>query len=298
MKHSLFKILIFIGLNALLLVMALLLVHWIEPKYERTNTTTEATFSAIPKNHKYDFVIMGTSHAREFSRSANHEMVEQLTGKTFFNLSKGAGHGGLIPNIMAWRLFLQRGNKTQHIIYFVDPWIFYSSKWNEENYCFEDEPVRPDILMLGITNGMSTGTIINYLKSKLKPSYLFAPQISSVPNEKSLTRADLHLIQKQIERNFPDTLSEDSFKKYSAIFTNFVNQLTQAGIRITFMLPPTLLTNEPGHEQTLQLLNSFANIPVYDHSRLITNPAFYYDHSHLNTAGIRRYVIENSSIFR
>lgn len=88
MKHSLFKILIFIGLNALLLVMALLLVHWIEPKYERTNTTTEATFSAIPKNHKYDFAIMGTSHAREFSRSANHEMVEQLTGKTFFNLSK------------------------------------------------------------------------------------------------------------------------------------------------------------------------------------------------------------------
>lgn len=297
MKATLLKMLLFFGLNALLLLFGLMLVRLIEPKFVRTNSTTEATFSTIPKNETFDFVIIGTSRAREFSRSGNHAVVEKLTGKKFFNLSKGGGHGGLIPNIMAWNYLKQRGNKTKHVIYFIDSWIFYSPKWNEENYCLEDEPFTFDILKLAISSSLSTGSIINYFKSKLKPSYLFANEISQNANNKYLVTADSFLINKQNKASFPDGLNQEYFNKYSADFKRFISRIREDGIKITFVLPPTLLYNEPGYGALLDVLHTINNVKLFDHRRSMTDPQYYYDHPHINSRGIQKYVAENPEIF-
>ncbi len=297
MKKTLTRIGIFLIINLMFLFIGLIIVKIIEPKLERTNWTTEASFSAIQENRNYDFVIMGTSHAREFSRSGNHQLVSKMTKHLFFNLSKGFGHGGLMPNLMAWKHFTLRGNHTKRVIYFVDPWVFFSKKWNEENYCLEDEPFSPSVLKLALSSGLSAGSIINYLKSKFKPSYLFARPISSQPNLKYLQKVDTSLISKQPKANYLDGLKRENFEKYAALFKKFIEDLQSQGISVTLVLPPTLLGIEPGRNQLVNFLETINGVEFYDHSQSISDPHLFYDLHHLNTRGIGEYVKANPELF-
>lgn len=298
MRSSLLKVILFLGINAVLMALGLLFVHIFEPKFQRTNATTEATYSTIPFNEHFDFVIIGTSRAREFSRSGNDKIVARFTGRKFFNLSKGGGHGGIVPNIMAWKYFSQRGNRTKHLVYFIDSWVFFSSKWNEENYCLEDEPFSFGVLRLAVTSGLSAGSIINYFKSKLKPSYFLDKPISQETNRKFLTSADSFLISEQNRKSFPDGLNQENFRKYSVIFKAFIQSLQAEGIAVTFVLPPTLLYNEPGNDQLVELLKSIEHTEIYDHRHLLEDPKLFYDHPHMNSRGVEKYVRENPEIFR
>ena len=117
MKKTIFRFLLFISINIVIAVIGLWIIHIFQPDFNRNDTTTEATFSAIPTNQHFDFVIMGTSHAREFSRSGNKQLVEKTLHQSIFNLSKGMGHGGFLPNKAAWTFFEERDNTTKKLMF-------------------------------------------------------------------------------------------------------------------------------------------------------------------------------------
>ena len=95
------------------------------------NWETESNFLIIPNNQKYDLIFLGTSHGRIFSRASNHGIVEKVLNKKLLNLSRGSG-GGIAPALINMLAFYHKGNKVDRVIYFIDPWIFYSSNWNEK----------------------------------------------------------------------------------------------------------------------------------------------------------------------
>lgn len=297
MKKTIFRFLLFISINIVIAVIGLWIIHIFQPDFNRNDTTTEATFSAIPTNQHFDFVIMGTSHAREFSRSGNKQLVEKTLHQSIFNLSKGMGHGGFLPNKAAWTFFEERDNTTKKLIYFVDPWVFYSKKWNEENYFLEDEPIRLDILQLAVRTGLSTGTFVNYFKSKLKPSYFLQKPISSKPNVKFLTKADTALIRKQNERNYLDGLNQENFNNYTQQFKVFIENIVNQGIDVRLVLPPTLLGKEPAYVQMKQFLESLKGVKFFDHTMAIPQPEYYYDLHHLNSKGVMLYIENHGEVF-
>ncbi len=297
MERTLLKIGMFLVLNLVVAVAALFMVHKLEPSYKKYNWTTEATFSAIPGNQNFDFVLMGTSHAREFSRSGNHRVIETATGKTFFNLSKGSGHGGLLPNLSAWKYFTKRGNMTKHVIYFVDPWVFFSTKWNEENYFLEDEPIKAELFWLTVRSGYSPGVLLNYFKSKIKPSYFSIKPISEQANNKYLSKIDTVLVHKQNEKNYLDGLDKTIYQKYKLQFSLFVSSLLANNIKVTLIMPPTLLGEEPGSKMVREFLLQLKGVEFYDHTSLIQDKKLFYDLHHMNSEGIFMYFTQNMDLF-
>jgi len=279
----------FITINIILAVVVLVLIKLTEPSYIKTDETTEASFSAIPTNKQFDLVILGTSHAREFTRSGNKTSVETILNTKLWNLSKGFGHGGLVSSIAAWDLFKQRKNTTKRIIYFIDPWIFYYSKWNEENFFLENEPIKWDIFQNAFHNKASLSVLINYVKAKFKPSYFMTKKLTSSRNYKQLDSISNMKAEKQMKIYYPDSINEMTFDKYKELFKTFALDLQKQGIELILIIPPTLLNKEPGFDRVWNFLSTIQYIKLYDHSQKVRDPKLYYDISHLNSTGIEYY---------
>lgn len=283
------KLIYFIAINLLLALTLLIIIKMIEPKYLRTDETTEASFSAIPSNKQFDLAILGTSHAREFSRSGNKPNLESILNKRLWNLSKGFGHGGLVPGIAAWKLFKQRNNSTKQVLYFVDPWIFYYSKWNEENYFLEDEPLQWDIFKNAYRNNAALPVFLNYVKAKFKPSYFLTKSLPLNRNYKQLDSINYINAEKQMKIYYSDSIDVKTLNKYQQLFLEFTQTLNNDGVELIVVIPPTLLNKEPGFDSVWKFLRTIHNIKVYDHSNAIRDPKLFYDISHLNSKGIEYY---------
>lgn len=164
MRSFLLKVIAFLAVN-FLVYMAVVSIPQI--RYSFPNNATESNLLSMTKNTGYDLLFMGTSHARIFSRSKNDEIVEKILSKKMFNISKGGGHGGIFPEYLFLSRFYEEKNSAKDILYFIDPWTFYSSQWNEKNYFLEDEPVDFPFMTNAIKEGVNRSVIINYLQSKL-----------------------------------------------------------------------------------------------------------------------------------
>jgi hypothetical protein len=279
----------FITINIILAVGVLIIIKLTEPSYEKTDESTEASFSAIPTNKQFDLVILGTSHAREFTRSGNKATVESILNTKLWNLSKGFGHGGLVSSIAAWDLFKQSKNTTKRLVYFIDPWIFYYSKWNEENFFLEDEPLKWDIFQNAFHNKASLSVLINYVKAKFKPSYFLNQPINNTRNYKQLDSINNMKAEKQMKIYYYEAINDKSFERYKELFKEFTLGLHKQGIELVIIIPPTLLNKEPGFDRVWNFLSTIKNIKLYDHSQAVRDPKLYYDISHLNSTGIEYY---------
>src|SRR5262249_22608238 len=106
-----------------------------------------AVSSASPS--RYDFVVLGASHAAVFDyRDMNHGL-EQMTGAKILNLSVVGG--GVTVNRLLFDYFLTR-HQTACLVYVVDSFAFLSPQWNEERLAdrrlFARAPFDPALVRL------------------------------------------------------------------------------------------------------------------------------------------------------
>ena len=134
-KKIIFKLVIFSLLNLSIMGSLLFFFSGRNLDIRFKNWETESNLLVTGKNEHYDMAILGTSRGRVFSRDSNHLTVENILDKKVINLSKGGG-GGLMPALVHLDHFYARGNMADHIIYFVDPWIFFCPINNENNNFF------------------------------------------------------------------------------------------------------------------------------------------------------------------
>jgi hypothetical protein len=83
---------------------------WSVPNFANGDATWESpsVFSTIPRDTHFDYLFMGTSHARYFSvTKPNHEAVERALGGTVMNIAQNAAG----PHVQSVYLsyFLARG---------------------------------------------------------------------------------------------------------------------------------------------------------------------------------------------
>jgi hypothetical protein len=284
------KILIFLVLNAGLLAAVLWFFSGQYRHLHLDNGETESNLLVMGDNGHYALALLGTSRGRVFSRDNNHQMLENILGQKVINLSKGGG-GGLMPAELHLSFFYYRGNRADHIVYLVDPWVFFSAINNEKNNFFlRNEPFELFILWKLMIQRYPSDQISSYLQKITVKDW---PTISKY-EAPGLTEGRLKVIdQKKLDKARQHYLSkygENAFEKYSR-FVDIINALVKRNSgRITYVMLPMLIPDFPGMAQVDQKLKEAArrngHVAYYNLSDTMQDRQFFYDHMHFNKAGI------------
>lgn len=255
-----------------------------------TYAESESNLLVKGGNEHYPVVFLGTSRGRVFSRDGNHDAIEKILEGKVANLSKGGG-GGLMPAELHLSYFYYRGNTARHVVYLVDPWVFFSSINNENNDFFlRDEPFELFILWKLIADRYPMDRIFSYLqmipvKDWKKISRYDAPRLTEGRlkeiEEKKLEEARRHYLEKYDRNNFT---------KYSRVVDSINRLVKKHGGRITYVMLPLLMPDFPGLSEVDRLLRETASrekdVMYYNCASCMQDKRFYYDHMHFNKSGI------------
>jgi hypothetical protein len=287
------KLLIFTALNAGLLGAVLWFFSGQNRHLHLNNWETESNLLVFGENESYDLALLGTSRGRVFSRDNNHRMIEEIIGQKVINLSKGGG-GGLMPAELHLSFFYHRANHADHIVYLVDPWVFFSPINNEENdFSLRYEPFELFIFWKLIRQGYPSNRISSYLQKIATKDW---PTISKYPAP-GLTESTLKVIdQKKLDKarqHYLSKYTEGGFEKYSR-FVKDINTLVKKNQgRITYVMLPMLIPDFPGMGRVDQKLKETArqneHVSYYNLADTMNDRRFFYDHMHFNKTGIAHF---------
>lgn len=287
------KSLLFLLLNAAILGIVLGIFSGAHRDLYMGNGETESNLLVMGGGHSpahYGVALLGTSRGRIFSRDHNHQLVEEILGCKVINLSKGGG-GGLMPMELHLSYFYHLGNQADHVVYLVDPWIFFSPINNEENDFFlRDEPFELYILWKLIAEGYPSNRISSYLqmitvKDWRAISTYAGPGLTSGTIRRmdpvKLLEARAHYLSKY---------ADGGFEKYSR-FVDMINaKVKEHGGRITYLMLPMPIPDFPGMAQVDQKLRQVAeandHVAYYNVADAMRDHHFYYDHMHFNKSGV------------
>ncbi|MFH1155315.1 MAG: hypothetical protein V1793_16010 [Pseudomonadota bacterium] len=293
-KQFISKLIFFFALN--LVILAGLLVYFSGQQREihLSYDETESNLLVLGEKVHYRVVLLGTSRGRVLSRDGNHTMVEQILGGRVANLSKGGG-GGLMPAEVHLSWFYHQGNRSDQVIYLVDPWIFYSSINNENNNFFlRDEPFELFIFFKLIRDGYSLDRLFSYLQMITVTDW---KQISrySAPG---LTNGTLKAIDEKktqdARRNYLENFDRKSYIAYGPVVERINRLVRHNNGRITYVMLPLLMKDFPGLGEVDAFLRETAareeGMDYYNFASCMQETKWYYDHMHFNKAGIGQFL--------
>lgn len=288
-KRLIQKCVIFLLLNILLLAAVLCCFSGRQRQVRMDNGETESNLLVMGAGEHYGLALLGTSRGRVLSRDGNHRMLEDALGCRVINLSKGGG-GGLMPAELHLSNFYHRGNRADHVIYLVDPWVFFSPINNENNTFFlRDEPFEIFILYKLIAEGYPSERIAAYLQMIAVTDWAAVSRYAAP----GLTQGTLQAIdgQKLIKarEHYRSRYAPGGFAKYSR-YVDRINALVKRhGGRITYIMLPMLIPDFPGMDQVDQKLKQVqrdqAHVAYYNFAGAMHDRIYFYDHMHFNKTG-------------
>lgn len=289
MKKLGLKILLFIGLNIFLLVILLFFLNQHVEDREFENWSTESNLLHMPYNEHFDILILGTSHARSFSRAKNHLRMEKILDKKILNLSQGEGKGGILNQYAYLRYFNYVGNSADTIIYFLDPFVFYNRYFDNKDKLFNMEPVRLPFLYIMIDLRFDLGVIYTYLYSKFTENWLDHKPFNWNSIDKKVETVNAVSVFKRYNVVYPDKIDTITFNKKIKLIEKIASRIrSKYKTPVIFMVPPSLIL-WPGHAKLIEILKELKQekgIPYYDFSEIMREKKYYKDHDHLNTDGL------------
>lgn len=255
------------------------------------NWETEANLPVIQKNKHYDFVLLGSSHARIFSRYNNHLRVENLLNKKFINLSQGAEKGGVVSQQTYLRYFYQRGNTTKTLIYFVDPFMFYNSQLDDNSSLYKNEPFRLDFYYQLLMNQPKNSNIIEaYAAKRLDDQEATTyPQYLASSMETKTTLPSQSTIDSRVQFLYQDSYDEKKFNETVAVLMETVNIAREKNNRVVLIIPSTLFPKQIYDNYVFDSISKASRngeFEYYNYSSAINDLDLYHDVDHLNTNGV------------
>lgn len=289
-KRFIQKALIFLLINSLILAGLLYYFSGRNRNANMSNWETESNLLAMGASEHYGLALLGTSRGRVLSRDGNHRMLEEILGCKVMNLSKGGG-GGLMPAELHLANFYHRGNRADHIVYLVDPWVFFSPINNENNTFFlRDEPFELFILGKLFMDGYPLNRIASYLQMITVKDWAAVSRYAAP----GLTDGVLGAIDgrklAQAREHYLSRYAPNGFEKYSR-YVDRINTLARRhGGRITYIMLPMLIPDFPGMGQVDRKLRRVAreqpHVAYYNLADAMHDKKFFYDHMHFNKTGI------------
>jgi len=255
------------------------------------NSETESNTLIFKEDSKYQLLILGISHARNFSRHRNHELVEKITNKKVINIGQGGGACGLAEQLFYLDYFYKKNNSADTILFVLSPPLFYSKTLPIASNTFIEERFNFDFLFSYLkANGENKRErTIEYLRSKFSEEWLTKKPYSKIGEPKELIALDQKVVDEGFKSAYGDSLSETQFKKSCQIAEEIILLAQTKKSKILFIVPPALFGKWPGNNECIKFAKKMEQkngCKYYDFSEAIIKPAYYYDHHHLNTKGI------------
>jgi len=283
---------LFAVLNAALAVVVLK-AH--ESTLHYTRWETDSNLLIMPESEHRDVVILGTSHAYVCARFQEHQAAtERELGRTVFNMAIAQG-GGIKPARFYLETYFEQGNTAGHVLYLLDPFVFFTAGSNEKHRFVYMEPFRFHFLAKMIRNGYNYQQIVTYIRSKFRSQWLFQKpdllihHVRGYPPELVTPER----IEKRMGTLYPDGLQDEVFERYQQEFLKIVALCKSRGAQMNVAVPPTLLGPETGHAAMMAWLEALrvrGDITLDDFSTAITDPQRYYNLDHLNLSGIEAFM--------
>jgi hypothetical protein len=251
-----------------------------------TGPEIEANLFSINENEKYDKLILGISHGRNFSRGTHHQLFESKKGRTI-NLAIGEGLNGMEIQKLYAQYFFNKGNKADSLYYILSPTLFYTNIHDQSDIAFYQEPINLDFIFHLLKNGNNRKfhQISTYLRSKLSHHWWGQNKKEIVENVKKLTAMDSIEVLNGFKAAYLFELSDSVFQERVIVFEETLKLFEKNNVKVKILIPPALFGKWPGHDKLINYLMA-KKIIVLDLSESILAPRFYYDHHHLNTEGI------------
>lgn len=282
----------FLALNAVLAV-GLLKVH--EATLHPKPWETDSILLVMPENTHQDLVFLGTSHAYLFSRfEEHHKATEQALGRSVFNMALPQG-GGIKPARFYLESYWEADNTAGRVVYFLDPFVFYSTGANENHKFIYFEPFRFRFLAKLVANGYSYRRIITYIRSKFSREWLLQQPEPLIRHTATVRPEQVNAarVRQRMATLYYDGLDDSVFDTYCAEFKRIVAACKAHGTPLTIVVAPTLLGPEPGHAAMMAWLDTLAEsgaIGVYDWVNAMPDPAKFYNLDHMNLDGVRQFM--------
>ncbi len=252
---------------------------------------TKSALYKIPHAEHVGWLFLGSSHAEVFGHCPENVAYIQsmLDDDAGFLTKRGSG-------VFQHRLFLEEfyrsGNRARNIVYVLDPWAFYSPHWNETMRFIDYEPLDASLMWNLARSGVASSTLMIYARSKFTRDWY---QQRPLPPDsgsclRKLDHRDTNLVQKSVQRFFPDGTSPEHLEKYLEELRRIIVLAQSHGSELTLISTPTLLGDLPGADAVrIAIAERFEpnGIPYHDFSNAIKDPALFHDHDHLNDDGVR-----------
>ncbi|AOY58144.1 hypothetical protein B2D07_06745 [Desulfococcus multivorans] len=287
------KVLVFSLLNAAILTGILLFFSGRQRDVRLDIDVTESNLLVMGENQHYGVAILGTSRGRVLSRDGHHRMLEAILGERVINLSKGGG-GGLMPAELHLSHFYSRGNTVDHILYLVDPWVFFSAINNEHNDFFlRDEPFELSILWKLILDRYPPDRIFSYLQMIAVDDWAGISRYAGP----GLTKGTLRRIDRtkleEARQHYLERYGKGNFERYSRFVDRINAMALKNGSRITYVMLPLLIPDFPGLKAVDRKLSAAAagggHVGYVNLATAMQDRRFFYDHMHFNKTGIAHF---------
>lgn len=291
MKRYLINTVIFLlGLFILVFILAWASSYAVQRRGFK-NWHVEGNLLMMKKDKHYDLLIMGISHARNFSRYNNHQRLEKMLDCKIINIGIGEGRCGAIDQNFYLDYFYDQGNTTRKILYVVSPPLLTKDFLNTASNTFNLEPFRADFFWqyLHYPAENKYQRLFYYVKSKFSHKWLNLKPKSKKSRDDALEALDSAKIREGLKLLLVNGERIDEFKENCITVENTINLARANHSEIIFIVPPALFGKWQGHYEIMDFLKEMKvkyGTRYYDLSESVLVPEYYYDHHHLNTAGI------------
>jgi hypothetical protein len=256
------------------------------------NWETESNLLVIKENQQYDALFMGISHARNLSRHKNHLRMESITGKKIINIGRGGYYSGLMTQHLYLKYFYAMGNKAQKVIIVLTPLLMYSYIYDDASNVFEDEPISLKFIQcyLSENNKNTVRQLYYYVIDKLSPQWFLSVPTSLDEKKEYLDSLDRTKVEEGIKAAYLNGMEENVFENRKVLVYNILDECKKNNSEVLFIIPPALFGKWRGHDAVIAFLDQLQKqdptIRWYDFSESVLDPKLYYDHHHLNSAGV------------
>jgi len=249
------------------------------------------------KSPRYDYVVLGASHAAVLDYDDMNTRLEKLVGGTVMNLSVVGG--GVAVNQLVLDYFLAR-HRASTILYVTDSFAFYSRQWNEDRLndtrLFLRAPFDAALARLLLRNPSSWSAGLSYVVgfAKINNPDRFEPDVSEdeVSRFSKTYRPVRQIDTERIAYLYPASIDPGHRQRYFAQFDSLVEKARTREIGVVVVKPPIpervyrMLPDEASFDRDLQALASRHGVRVYDFSLRCNEEKFFFDTDHLNRNGV------------
>ncbi len=253
---------------------------------------------------RYDWVVLGASHAMQLDFGDFNREIERETGRKILNLAS-PGTGPLY-NRFVFESF-SNDHRADNLLYVLDSFGFYSATWNEKRFAdaklLRRTPFVPSVarrlVVYSLTEGVDPRAALDYVTgfSKINNRERFERDIWEGEAQFARPyRPSAAADRKRIAYLYPAPPEPELFRRYLVAFAALLDEARAKGVRVVAIKTPVPsgfykgLPNEPTFDAAMSDLLAQRGIPVHDFSRVMDEASFYFDTDHMNREGLATFL--------